>query len=66
MAIGRDRLINAITTFLADLEQCLLSFCGERIAPVDFPSQKLVVLGRAHGHDPSLRLLDRLHHRFLT
>jgi probable F420-dependent oxidoreductase len=29
-------------------------------------ADELVVLGRAHGHDPSLRLLDRLHHRFLT
>ena len=32
--------------FLADIERCLLAYCGERVAPVDFPSQKLVVLAR--------------------
>jgi len=35
------------TTFLTDLENCLLAYCSERIAAVDFPSQKLVTLARA-------------------
>jgi SAM-dependent methyltransferase len=35
------------TQFFADLERCLLAYCGERIAQVDLPSQKLVVLARA-------------------
>lgn len=35
------------TTFLTDLENCLLAYCGERIAAADFPSQKLVTLARA-------------------
>ncbi len=33
--------------FLSDVESSVLSFCGERIADVDMPSQKLVVLGKA-------------------
>jgi 2-polyprenyl-3-methyl-5-hydroxy-6-metoxy-1,4-benzoquinol methylase len=33
--------------FLADIEAAILSFCKERIADVDMPSQKLVVLGAA-------------------
>ncbi len=32
---------------LADIERALLAFCRERIADVDLPSQKLVVLGPA-------------------
>jgi SAM-dependent methyltransferase len=32
--------------FLADVERCLLAYCEERIAPVDLPSQKLVVLAK--------------------
>ncbi len=34
------------TNFLIDLERATLAFCNERIAPVDMPSQKLVVLAR--------------------
>jgi SAM-dependent methyltransferase len=33
--------------FLADMERCMLAYCGERIAQVDLPSQKLVVLAKA-------------------
>ena len=33
--------------YLASIERALLAFCRERIADVDFPSQKLVVLARA-------------------
>lgn len=32
--------------FLADIERALLAFCAERIAPIDMPSQKLLVLSR--------------------
>ncbi len=31
--------------FLADVERACLSFCGERVAQVEMPAQKLVVLG---------------------
>ncbi|HMB95525.1 MAG TPA: class I SAM-dependent methyltransferase [Tepidisphaeraceae bacterium] len=33
-----------ITGFLAEIEQAVLSFCRERIAEIDMPSQKLVFL----------------------
>ena len=45
LADGSSRAF--FTQFLIDLEECLLAYCGERIAPIDFPSQKLVVLARA-------------------
>ena len=32
---------------LADIDRAALAFCRERIAPIDLPSQKLVVLARA-------------------
>jgi 2-polyprenyl-3-methyl-5-hydroxy-6-metoxy-1,4-benzoquinol methylase len=35
-----------VTAFAVELDRCLLDYCSERIAPVDFPSQKLIVLGR--------------------
>ena len=34
-------------TLLADIDRAALAFCQERIAPIDLPSQKLVVLARA-------------------
>jgi len=34
------------TNFLIDIERATLAFCNERIAAVDMPSQKLVVLAR--------------------
>jgi hypothetical protein len=33
-----------VTTFLTDIERAILSFCKERIAEIDMPSQKLVFL----------------------
>lgn len=36
-----------ITEFLANVERAALAYCRERIAPVDLPSQKLVVLAPA-------------------
>jgi SAM-dependent methyltransferase len=33
-----------VTAFLADIERAFLSFCRERIAEIDMPSQKLVFL----------------------
>jgi len=34
------------TNLSAEIERACLAFCGERIAPVDMPAQKLVVLGK--------------------
>ena len=39
-----DQLRQFFTKFLADVELASLNFCAERIAEVDMPSQKLVVL----------------------
>jgi SAM-dependent methyltransferase len=39
-----DQLRQFFTKFLADVESATLNFCAERIAEVDMPSQKLVVL----------------------
>jgi SAM-dependent methyltransferase len=36
-----------ITGFLAEIERAVLSFCAERIAEIDMPSQKLVFLAPA-------------------
>jgi SAM-dependent methyltransferase len=36
-----------IVNFLTNVENAVLSFCRERMADIDMPSQKLVVLGRA-------------------
>ncbi len=36
-----------IVNFLTDVEHALLSYCRERVAEIDLPSQKLVVLARA-------------------
>ena len=33
--------------FLSDVESSILNFCRERVAEVDMPSQKLVVLAAA-------------------
>lgn len=41
-----DRSRASLIAWLADLERCLLAYCGERVAQVDLPSQKLVVLAR--------------------
>ena len=38
----------ALTTFLVDIESACIEFCNERIAPIDMPAQKLVVLRAAH------------------
>ncbi|MHC4611761.1 MAG: class I SAM-dependent methyltransferase [Planctomycetota bacterium] len=38
-----------LVNYLADLERAALAFCKERLADVDLPSQKLVVLARAGG-----------------
>jgi hypothetical protein len=35
------------TKFLVEVESSVLNFCKERIADVDMPSQKLVVLAAA-------------------
>jgi hypothetical protein len=42
-----DQLRQFFTKFLTDVESSVLNFCRERIAEVDMPSQKLVVLGKA-------------------
>ncbi len=39
-----DQSKSFFTNFLADVERATLAFCGERLADVDLPSQKLVVL----------------------
>jgi SAM-dependent methyltransferase len=36
-----------IVNFLTDVENAVLSYCRERVAEIDLPSQKLVVLARA-------------------
>ena len=36
-----------VTNMLAEIESAILSFCRERIAEIDMPSQKLVFLARA-------------------
>jgi hypothetical protein len=36
-----------IVNFLTDVENAVLSYCRERIADIDLPSQKLVVLAKA-------------------
>jgi SAM-dependent methyltransferase len=42
-----DQLRQFFTKFLSDVELATLNFCAERIAEVDMPSQKLVVLAAA-------------------
>jgi SAM-dependent methyltransferase len=42
-----DQLRQFFTRFLTDVELSVLNFCKERIAEVDMPSQKLVVLAAA-------------------
>jgi SAM-dependent methyltransferase len=42
-----DQVRQFFVKFLADVESSVLNFCAERIADVDMPSQKLVVLGAA-------------------
>lgn len=42
-----DQLRQFFTKFLTDVELAVLNFCKERIAEVDMPSQKLVVLAAA-------------------
>jgi hypothetical protein len=44
-----DQAKQFFTKFLADVEGAILGFCRERLADVDMPSQKLVVLAAAHG-----------------
>jgi hypothetical protein len=39
-----DQLRQFFTRFLTDVELSVLNFCKERMAEVDMPSQKLVVL----------------------
>ena len=36
-----------VLNFLTDVENAVLSYCRERVAEIDLPSQKLVVLARA-------------------
>ena len=42
-----DQLRQFFTKFLTDVELAVLNFCKERVAEVDMPSQKLVVLAAA-------------------
>jgi 2-polyprenyl-3-methyl-5-hydroxy-6-metoxy-1,4-benzoquinol methylase len=42
-----DQLRQFFVKFLSDVESSVLNFCKERIAEVDMPSQKLVVMGAA-------------------
>jgi len=42
-----DQAKSFFTKFLADVESSMLNFCRERLADVDMPSQKLVVLSQA-------------------
>jgi SAM-dependent methyltransferase len=42
-----DQTRNFFTKFLADVETATLAFCADRLADVEMPSQKLVVLGKA-------------------
>lgn len=45
--ISNGTLANDIARFMTAVDRCLLAYCNERLAPVDFPSQKFVVLARA-------------------
>ena len=42
-----DQMRQFFTKFLVEVESSMLNFCKERIAEVDMPSQKLVVLAAA-------------------
>ena len=45
LSAGTDESVRRfMIEFLADVERATLAYCAERIAPVDLPSQKLVVL----------------------
>ena len=44
---GDEQTRGFLVSYMAELEQATLAFCKERIADIDLPGQKLVVLARA-------------------
>lgn len=44
---GTEQSRQFVTALFAEIEHACLDFCNERIAPIDMPAQKLVVLRRA-------------------